>query len=82
MLKQYRHIPPGFLARIRQMTKTPSLPEMIASLRRTVYGAILRRDVDPRAVAAALRRRRNDGLVEEVRAGRPFQEALYRKRAG
>jgi hypothetical protein len=46
------------------------------------YGAILHRDVDPRAVAAALRRRRNDRLVEEVRAGRPFQEALYRKVAG
>jgi hypothetical protein len=43
------------------------------------YGAVLRRDVDPRAIAAALRRRRDDGLVQEIREGRPFQEALYRK---
>lgn len=43
------------------------------------YGALLRRDADPRAIAAALRRRRDDGLVQEIREGRPFQEALYRK---
>ena len=37
MLKQYRLKPGRFsLVRISQMTKTPSLPEMIVSLRRTV----------------------------------------------
>jgi hypothetical protein len=43
------------------------------------YGAILRRTVDRSAIAASLRRRRDAGLVEEIRAGRPFQEALYQK---
>ena len=44
------------------------------------YGALLRRAVSPRVVASALRRRRNEGMVEEIRAGRPFLEAQYRKR--
>jgi hypothetical protein len=44
------------------------------------YGEILRRPVEARVVASALRRRRNDGILEEIREGRPFQEALYRKR--
>ena len=43
------------------------------------YGAVLRRDVDPRAIASALRRRREEGVVQEVRAGRPHLEAEYRK---
>ncbi|HEY9422812.1 MAG TPA: hypothetical protein VIW92_15475 [Thermoanaerobaculia bacterium] len=43
------------------------------------YGAVLGRDVDPRAIASALRRRRDDGLVQEVRGGRPHLEAEYRK---
>jgi hypothetical protein len=43
------------------------------------YGAILRRDVDIRAVGSALRRRRDKGLLREVREGRPFEEAEYRK---
>lgn len=43
------------------------------------YGAILRRDVDTRTVASALRRRRDKGLLREVREGRPFEEAEYRK---
>ena len=46
------------------------------------YGAILRRAVDRSAIAAALRRRVEKGLIKEARAGRPFQEALYKKRAG
>jgi len=44
------------------------------------YGDVLPRPVDVRVVASALRRRRNDGIVEEIREGKPFQEALYRKR--
>ncbi|HEX6899226.1 MAG TPA: hypothetical protein VF789_05910 [Thermoanaerobaculia bacterium] len=51
----------------------------IAAEIRRRYGAVLRRDVDPRAIAAALRRRRADGLVKEVREGRPHLEAQYRK---
>jgi homoaconitase/3-isopropylmalate dehydratase large subunit len=43
------------------------------------YGAVLRRDVDPRVIASALRRRRDEGLVEEIRPGRPHLEAEYRK---
>lgn len=43
------------------------------------YGEVLRRDVDPRAIASALRRRRDDGSVKEVRPGRPHLEAEYRK---
>jgi hypothetical protein len=44
------------------------------------FSGVLRRAVEPRVVAAALRRRRGEGVVEEVREGRPFQEALYKKR--
>jgi hypothetical protein len=44
------------------------------------YAAALRRTVPPRVIAAALRRRRDDRIVDEVREGRPFQEAVYRKR--
>jgi hypothetical protein len=44
------------------------------------YAAVLRRVVSPRVVASALRRRRDDRIVEEIREGRPFLEALYRKR--
>jgi len=44
------------------------------------YGDLLRRPVGARVVASALRRRRKDGIVEEIREGKPFQEALYRKR--
>jgi hypothetical protein len=43
------------------------------------YGTILRRKVDVRAVGSALRRRRDKGLLREVREGRPFEEAQYRK---
>ncbi|HEV8583306.1 MAG TPA: hypothetical protein VGX68_29935 [Thermoanaerobaculia bacterium] len=43
------------------------------------YGAILRRTVDVRAVGSALRRRRDKKLLREVREGRPFGEAQYRK---
>ena len=51
---------------------------LAAEVRRR-YGAALRRDVDPRAIAAALRRRRNEGRVREVRGGRPHLEAEYKK---
>lgn len=43
------------------------------------YGTILRRTVDIRAIGSALRRRRDQGLLHEVREGRPFEEAQYRK---
>lgn len=43
------------------------------------YGAVLRRPVDIRSVGSALRRRRDKGLLREVREGRPFEEAEYRK---
>jgi hypothetical protein len=43
------------------------------------YGTILRRSVDIRAVGSALRRRRDKGLIREVREGRPYVEAEYRK---
>ena len=43
------------------------------------YGTILRRTVDVRAIGSALRRRRDQGLLHEVREGRPFLEAQYRK---
>jgi len=51
---------------------------MAAEVRRR-YGAVLGREVDPRAIAAALRRRRDDRLVQQIREGRPFLEALFRK---
>jgi hypothetical protein len=44
------------------------------------YSDLFRRPIHPRAVASGLRRRRDAGLLEEIREGRPFQEALYRKR--
>ena len=43
------------------------------------YGTILRRSIDIRAVGSALRRRRDKGQLREVREGRPFEEAQYRK---
>jgi hypothetical protein len=43
------------------------------------YGKILRRGVPYRAVGSALRRRRDKGLLLEVREGRPFEEGEYRK---
>jgi hypothetical protein len=51
---------------------------MAAEVRRR-YGAVLRRDVSLRPVAAALRRRRDEGRLREVREGRPHLEAEYRK---
>lgn len=43
------------------------------------FGSVLRRSIDVRAISSALRRRRDAGVLQEVREGRPFQEALYRK---
>jgi hypothetical protein len=60
----------------------PDLPFTASSLAEEVhrrYGAVLRRDVDPRVVSSALRRRREDGRIQEVREGRPHLEAQYRK---
>lgn len=51
----------------------------IAAEVRRRYGAVLRRDVDLRAIASALRRRRDEGRVQEIRSGRPHLEAQYRK---
>jgi hypothetical protein len=51
---------------------------LAAEVRRR-YGALLGRDVDLRAIAAALRRRRDEGSVQQIRGGRPHQEAQYRK---
>ena len=51
----------------------------IAAEVRRRYGAVLRRDVDPRAIASALRRRRAEGRVQETREGRPHLEAQYRR---
>ena len=63
-------------------TWPPDVPFTASSLAAEVerrYGTILRRTVDPRVLGAALRRRRDQGLVLEVREGRPFEEAQYRK---
>ena len=60
----------------------PEVPFTATSLAGEVrrrYGAVLRRDVDPRAIASALRRRREGGLLQEIRGGRPHLEAQYRK---
>ena len=43
------------------------------------YGALLRRSVDSRAIGSALRRRRDQGLLRQIREGRPFEEAQYQK---
>jgi homoaconitase/3-isopropylmalate dehydratase large subunit len=51
----------------------------IAAEVRRRYGAVLRRDVDLRAIASALRRRRDEGRVQENCRGRPHLEAQYRK---
>lgn len=51
----------------------------IAAEVRRRYGAVLRRNVDLRPIAAALRRRRDEGRLREVREGRPHLEAEYRK---
>lgn len=60
----------------------PDLPFTASSLAEEVhrrYGAVLRRDVDPRVIASALRRRCEAGRVKEIREGRPHLEAQYRK---
>lgn len=60
----------------------PDLPFTASGIAEEIhrrYGAVLRRDVDPRTIAAALRRRREYGWVEEIREGRPHLEAQYRK---
>jgi hypothetical protein len=54
---------------------------LAAEIRRR-YATLLRRPISPRVVASALRRRRDDRVLEEIREGRPFQEAVYRKRGG
>lgn len=63
-------------------TWPPDVPFTATSLATEIqrrYGSILRRKVDIRAVGSALRRRRDKGLLREVREGRPFEEAQYRK---
>ncbi len=63
-------------------TWPPDVPFTATSLATEIqrrYGSILRRKVDIRAVGSALRRRRDQGLLHEVREGRPFLEAQYRK---
>jgi hypothetical protein len=59
--------------------EVPFTASSIAAEVRRRYGGVLGRDVAPRAIAAALRRRRDDRLVQQIREGRPFQEALFRK---
>ena len=59
--------------------EVPFTATHIAGEVRRRYGALLRRDVDPRAIASALRRRRDGGLLREIRGGRPHLEAQYRK---
>ena len=63
-------------------TWPPDVPFTATSLAAEIkrrYGTVLRRTVDPRPIGAALRRRRDQGQLQEVRAGRPFEEAQYRK---
>lgn len=63
-------------------TWPPDVPFTASTLATEIkrrYGAILRRTIDTRAVSSALRRRRDKGLLHEVREGRPFEEAQYRK---
>jgi hypothetical protein len=63
-------------------TWPPDVPFTATSLATEIqrrYGSILRRKIDVRAVGSALRRRRDKGLLREVREGRPFEEAQYRK---
>lgn len=60
----------------------PDLPFTAASIAEEVhrrYREVLRRDVDLRAIASALRRRREDGRLQKIREGRPHLEAQYRK---
>lgn len=62
-------------------TWSPEIPitasEMATEIGRR-FGPLLGRNVDPRVIGSALRRRRDQGLVREVNEGRPFQEAVYR----
>jgi hypothetical protein len=62
-------------------TWSPEIPitasEMATEISRR-FGALLGRNVDPRVLGAALRRRRDKGLLREESEGRPFQEAVYR----
>lgn len=58
----------------------PFGPSAVAAEANRRFAGNLRHRIDGRAVSTFLRRRRDLGLLEEVREGRPFQEALYRKR--
>lgn len=63
-------------------TWPPHVPFTASSLATEIhrrYGNILHRKIDVRAIGSALRRRRDQGLLHEVREGRPFLEAQYRK---
>ncbi len=63
-------------------TWPPDVPFTASTLAAEIkrrYGTILRRTIDVRPIGSALRRRRDQGLLREVREGRPFEEAQYRK---
>ena len=62
-------------------TWSPELPVTASTMAKEIsrrFGALLGRNVDPRVLGAALRRRRDKGLLREESEGRPFQEAVYR----
>lgn len=62
-------------------TWSPEIPFTASTIATEVkrrFGAVLGRDVDPRVIASALRRRRDQGSLREESPGRPFQEAVYR----
>jgi hypothetical protein len=64
--------------------KDPATPFGPVGLAREVnarFGDRLRRPVTPAQVSTALRRMLRRGKVEQTRAGRPHQEALYAKQA-
>jgi hypothetical protein len=62
-------------------TWPPEIPVTATTMAEEIsrhFGAHLGRNVDPRVLGSALRRRRDQGLVREESEGRPFQEAVYR----
>jgi hypothetical protein len=62
-------------------TWPPEIPVTASTMAEEIsrrFGALLGRNVDPRVLGSALRRRRDKGLLREESEGRPFQEAVYR----
>jgi|1185.fasta_scaffold213482_2 hypothetical protein len=71
---------------IKLATESPGLPELfgptdVAAETNRRFAGHLREPVGPRMASDVLRRMLAEGKLQLVREGKPFQEALYRRRS-